>query len=92
MPASDDIFDFSDQTLNFSTTAAEPIEEPVPSIKKQGMTKDDEISTSYLLVNVLLNLLVQKGIIQTTEVNSLLSELHKQYMEKRKGGDADAVG
>jgi hypothetical protein len=44
---------------------------------------EDEIRTSYLLVNVLLSLLIDKGIIQQGEVDELLGELYEEYKRKR---------
>ena len=48
------------------------------------ISREEEITTSYLLVNTLLNLLISKGIIQQSEVNELLSELHKNYIQKKR--------
>lgn len=50
------------------------------------ITEQDEVTTSYLLVNTLLSLLIQKNIINEQEVNSLLKELHSQYRQTKKGG------
>jgi hypothetical protein len=44
----------------------------------------DEVRTSYLLVNVLLTLLIEKGYIQQQEVDVLLEEMYAEY--KRKVG------
>jgi hypothetical protein len=85
MSRSEDAFDFSDQMftpVEESEPAKDNIAEPAPEPKDRLET---EVRTSYLLVNVLLNLLVRKRIIHQHEVQSLLGELHKDYMEQRKG-------
>jgi len=51
--------------------------------KPVDFTQDDLIRTSYLLVNVLLELLLQKGIIQQAEVDKLLEEVYVEYKRKR---------
>jgi hypothetical protein len=46
--------------------------------------REEEIRTSYLLVNVLLTLLIDKGIIHQGEVDELLEELFDEYKKKRR--------
>jgi hypothetical protein len=62
---------------------------PKRSAAAQQPTSDqdfpkDQLRTSYLLVNVLLTLLIDKGYIQQQEVDNLLHELYAEY--KRKVG------
>ena len=61
-------------------------EEPVEYVAEttNTITTSDEVTTSYLLVNVLLNLLISKGIIRQHEVDSLLLELHAEYRKAKK--------
>lgn len=46
-------------------------------------TDQDFVITSYLLVNTLMNLLVEKGIIKMDEITSLLEELQQSFKEHR---------
>jgi hypothetical protein len=74
----DDLFNFSDQIIGES--AKEPPEIiHAPKI----LTQETEIQTSYLLVNALMTLLVRKELIQPSEVQSLVAELHVEYMKKK---------
>ncbi|SFJ63475.1 hypothetical protein SAMN02799624_05283 [Paenibacillus sp. UNC496MF] len=62
-------------------------DELIPKRNEQkGLTMEDELRTSYLLVNVLLGLLVQKGVITQAEVDTLLAELYAEYKARRKVG------
>lgn len=74
-------------------------EEMIPGSKKSTSSSKSEISgsfgqlntekeatTSYLLVNALLNILIAKGYIYPHEVQSILSDLSHEYRKlKRKG-------
>lgn len=57
---------------------------PEDSMLMSEINRDEEITTSYLFVNILLNLLIKKGIIHSAEVNNLLAELHRDYIKKKK--------
>jgi hypothetical protein len=76
----DEDFDFTDLVLPGSS------EVPNQDDSQAAFTisQEDEVTTSYLLVNTLLNLLLQKGIVKQHEVNSLLSELHVEYKKGRR--------
>ncbi len=88
MERDDELFDFSDQILGESsqTTTHQDIQQS-DQIK---LTYQNEVHTSYLLVNALFNLLLRKGVIFPHEVNPLVEELHTEYM-KRKGRDANGT-
>lgn len=79
MPAlqDDDFFDFSEQIFG----------EPVKEKREEtpALNSSNEIKTSYILVNALLSLLIQKGIIHHHEVNSLVAELYDEYVKKKRG-------
>ncbi|WP_067923957.1 hypothetical protein [Alicyclobacillus shizuokensis] len=51
----------------------------------QGVTRNDEVVTSYLLVNALFQLLLRKGIIHEHEVNQLIEELAIEYQQTKRG-------
>lgn len=81
----DELFDFSDQVLGGQagdTNEVKPEEKQEPV----AMNYQGEVHTSYLLVNALFNLLVRKGIIYPHEVNTLVGELHEEYMKKKGKG------
>lgn len=59
-------------------------EEAPESKETVTIVEDDETTTSYLLVNALLYVLIKNGIIQESEVNSILLELHQQYRQNKK--------
>jgi hypothetical protein len=91
----DNDFDFSEFIDEPMIQPAFPSKEPVlpsgesetpPETEKPSNPYDTEVQTSYLLVNALLTLLQQKGIIQPHEVQPIISELHKQYMAKKGRG------
>lgn len=80
----DDFFDFRDQ-VNLNP-------EPQPQQPFSSFEQDpangsvNEVETSYVLVNALLKLLVQKEIITTHEIQPLIAELHAEYMKKKGRG------
>ena len=83
----DEFFDFSDQILGEqgkeeATNEAQSESPKIPA----AMNYQGEVHTSYLLVNALLNLLIRKGIIYPHEVNTLVGELHEEYMKKKGKG------
>jgi hypothetical protein len=51
--------------------------------EEETITLEDQVRTSYLLVNTLLHLLVQKKIIQPHEIHDLLRELHQELRNRR---------
>lgn len=51
--------------------------------EEENITLEDQVQTSYLLVNTLLHLLIQKKIIQAHEVHNLLRELHQELRNRR---------
>jgi hypothetical protein len=73
-------FDFLDQVLP-SQAIENKNETP---FHDDAVSFNDQVRTSYLLVNALLNLLIQKGIIYPHEVNTLINELHQQLKLKRR--------
>lgn len=76
-----DPFDF--EGIIFSEKNDNSKKEAIQS-KQMPKIRDEEALTSYLLVNVLLNLLIEKGIVYPHEINPLLSELYNSYRELRK--------
>jgi hypothetical protein len=58
-------------------------DEPNDEKKSLDFTQDDLIRTSYLLVNVLMEILIKKGYIQQSEVDHLLEEVYEEYKRKR---------
>jgi hypothetical protein len=84
----EDFFDFSEQILG------EPAKElvlPSGEISEDHLKPNpyqSEVQTSYLLVNALLNLLVRKGIIFQHEVQSIVAELHIDYMKRKRGSSS----
>ncbi|MGV7000239.1 hypothetical protein ACWA2C_16260 [Priestia megaterium] len=80
----DDFFDFREQVnLNPDPQPQQPFLD-----FEQSATNDSasEVQTSYVLVNALLKLLVQKEIITTHEIQPLVAELHAEYMKKKGRG------
>lgn len=79
--ANDDFFDFSEQIFG----------ESKPNLNEQKdktvteLTLENEVHTSYVLVNALLNLLIQKGYIHSYEVSEIVAELHQQFIKRKKG-------
>lgn len=47
------------------------------------LTQENVIRTAYLLSNVVLEVLVKKGIIQESEIDELLREAALEYKRKR---------
>lgn len=80
----DEFYDFSDQIFK---DFGEPVKEKKSEINNEHsvLTQETEVHTSYILVNALLSLLIQKGIIKQSEVNQIVEELHAQYMRKKRG-------
>lgn len=64
--------------------------------KENSLDKDMKLSLTdqklaehaYLTANTVLNILVTKGIIRVSEVNTVLAELHAQYKQLR-GDESD---
>lgn len=81
----DEFFDFSDQILGEQGKESEATQPESPKTPA-AMNYQGEVHTSYLLVNALLNLLIRKGIIYPHEVNTLVGELHEEYMKKKGKG------
>jgi hypothetical protein len=58
-----------------------------PSKKNDSKSPDEftqqEIRTAYLLSNALLQLLLDKGIIQQSEVDQLIEEMYEEYKKLR---------
>lgn len=78
----DDFFDFSDQII--SDLQPQQVSEEVKSSSFKN--HNNEVQTSYVLVNALMSLLIQKGVIYPHEVQSLVSELHAEYIKKKGTG------
>lgn len=77
----DELFNFSDQIFgNLSNTTS-----PKKHDRTLMPSNENEIHTSYILVNALLNLLIQKGVIHRHEVNGIVAELHELYLKKKRG-------
>lgn len=81
-----DLFDFSSQILGHH-------QEPSGDKKKEsvGTPYGNEVHSSYLLVNALINILMRKGIIFPHEISNLVEELHVEYMKNKKRGDDDGI-
>ena len=87
MGQQDDILSLSDifplrEDIDESSYEGEATEED--RILLAEVSRDQEITTSYLLVNTLLNLLIKKEIIKHSEVNEILSELHQNYIQSKR--------
>lgn len=72
-----------DNIINELLDETMPIESP--NVRMQHSIS--ELPGSYFLVNKLLNILVRKGIIQPSEIQGILAELHQAFSSKR--GDSD---
>lgn len=86
---SDDRFDFSEFIVGGGkphTNSQTP-----PDTSKVSLSIENEVKTSYLLVNALLKILITKGIIHSGEVNDLVKELHNDYL-KMKGSKGNGTG
>ncbi|MGG1453466.1 hypothetical protein ABE325_21390 [Bacillus licheniformis] len=86
---SDDRFDFSEFIVGGGkphTNSQTP-----PDTSKVSLSIENEVKTSYLLVNALLKILITKGIIHSGEVNDLVKELHNDYL-KMKGSRGNGTG
>lgn len=81
---SDDMFDFSEEIFGESPHG---LKNTTPPVEKDEPKLDykNEVHTAYILVNALLNLLIQKGYIKSHEVNSIVAELHEQFMKRKRG-------
>ncbi|CDQ41895.1 hypothetical protein [Virgibacillus salexigens] len=49
------------------------------------VTEADYITTSYLLTNVIMNILIERGITTQKEINGILKEVHADFQDKRRG-------
>lgn len=86
---SDDRFDFSEFIVGGEkphTNSQTP-----PDTSNVSLSIENEVKTSYLLVNALLKILITKGIIHSGEVNDLVKELHNDYL-KMKGSKGNGTG
>ncbi|GIN55019.1 MULTISPECIES: hypothetical protein [Bacillus subtilis group] len=86
---SDDRFDFSEFIVGGGkphTNSQTP-----PDTSKVSLSIENEVKTSYLLVNALLKILITKGMIHSGEVNDLVKELHNDYL-KMKGSKGNGTG
>lgn len=84
MAQDEELYDFSDQV--FPGNQANRNKETTDNIFEDDsnpLSMKDQIETSYVLVNMLVNLLIAKGVIKQQEVNSLVSELSKEYKIQR---------
>ncbi|OXB94842.1 hypothetical protein [Parageobacillus galactosidasius] len=70
-----------DQAFNFLDELI--VEHKETPFEEEIITLEDQVRTSYLLVNTLLHLLIQKKIIQPHEVHNLLRELHQELRNRR---------
>lgn len=86
---SDDRFDFSE----FIVGGEKPhtSSQTTPDTSKVSLNAENEVKTSYLLVNALLRILITKGIIRFSEVNDLVKEMHNDYL-KMKGSKGNGTG
>ena len=75
--------DYDDKLINELLEENMPIKSP--NVRMQNSVS--ELSGSYFLVNKLLNILVKRGIIQPSEIQGILAELHQAFYSKR--GDID---
>lgn len=94
---SDELFDFSDQMFTGPSKKESemesnptPFKDPIdPTGTPVKFTYDKEVQTSFLLTNALMNLLIRKQIIYPHEVQTLVAELHIEYMKMKKKGQDD---
>ncbi len=87
MERDEDFFDFTEQIFDEPSIPNQKDDTQTPNVP---LTLENEVHTSYLLVNALLNLLLNKGVIFPHEVKFLVEELHQEYL-KKKGRDADGI-
>lgn len=78
-----DEFNFLDEVMPDHSVRKE---EDTPKQENAFSPDEDLVFSSYLLVNALMNILVQKGLIKVDEVTSILGDLHKELKENRRGG------
>lgn len=71
--------------MNIPDLMSDDFEDKIPSLPEIKMNpSQNEVYTSYLLVNALFNLLVTKGIIKSSEITPLLADLHVSYKNGKK--------
>lgn len=77
-----DDFNFNEEVLGnagFSTTTNNNSHNPMNC----ASSLENEVQTSFLLTNALLNILLRKGIISQNEVQELVAELFEVYQQKK---------
>ncbi|QHW35741.1 hypothetical protein GZH47_33145 (plasmid) [Paenibacillus rhizovicinus] len=80
-----DLFDHMVPGSNREHASSESAQQEAQEVREfnDKLTSGDMVATSYLMVNALLNLLIDKGYIKEDEVSKLIDELWTEFKAKR---------